>query len=118
MAFTIVLGIVVDDSIHFIMKFREAKNEIPLEDAMGKTFSFVGTAITATTIAFVVDGAAMYATTEFVPHAIIGAFMVLVLFMAWACDLLLMPALLVVYYRRKEKQLETVSFSTKKQQLT
>ncbi|MBL4866222.1 MAG: MMPL family transporter [Pseudomonadales bacterium] len=103
MAFTIVLGIVVDDSIHFIMKFRGAKENQTLDYAISRTFSFVGFAITGTTIAFIVNGLMLYLTTGFVPNAIIGIFMVITLIFAWLCDLLLMPALLIMYFRNKER---------------
>ena len=103
MAFTIVLGIVVDDSIHFIFKFRDSKEKMNVEEAMGKTYQFVGYAITATTIAFVVNGLILYFSSGFVANAILGAVMVNILIAAWVCDLFLMPTLLVLYYRRQEQ---------------
>ena len=103
MAFTIVLGIVVDDSIHFIFKFRDSKEKMNVEEAMAKTYQFVGYAITATTIAFVVNGLILYFSSGFVANAILGAVMVIILIAAWLCDLFLMPALLVLYYQRQEQ---------------
>lgn len=108
MAFTIVLGIVVDDSIHFVFKFRDSKSKMNLADAMTKTYQFVGYAITGTTVAFIVDGFVLFFFSGFTPNAIMGAVMVVILISAWLCDLLLMPALLVLYYQRKESaQLES-----------
>lgn len=104
MAFTIVLGIVVDDSIHFIVKFRDAKNSLDIEDAIRKTFQFVGFAITATSIVFIVDGIIIYSTSQFVPNSILAAFLLISITFAWACDLLLMPALLTIYYKQMHNQ--------------
>lgn len=56
MAFTIVFGVVVDDYNHFIFKFRDGNGKMNVEEAMAKTYQFVGYAITATTLAFVVNG--------------------------------------------------------------
>ncbi|MBV1883687.1 MAG: MMPL family transporter [Pseudomonadales bacterium] len=105
MAFSMVIGIVVDDSIHFITKFREAKKTLAFESALTKTYDYVGTAITVGTVAFIVDGILIYLASEFVPIAIIGTFILLTFIFAWLCDMLLMPAILVVYYQRKENQL-------------
>ena len=105
MAFTMVIGVVVDDSIHFISKFREAKRSMLLDDALNKTFDFVGQAITVGTIAFIVDGLLIYLASGSIPMATMGAFILLTFIMAWLCDMLLMPAILVLYYQRKEEQL-------------
>ena len=104
MAFTIVLGIVVDDSIHFVFKFRDSKSKMNLVKTMEKTYQFVGYAITATTVAFIVNGLVLYSLSGFAPNAILGAVMVIILIAAWFCDLFLMPALLVLYYQRKENK--------------
>jgi len=102
MAFTMVIGVVVDDSIHFITKFREAKNTLGIEDALNKTFDFVGSAITIGSVAFIVDGILIYLASDFVPIMTNGIFILLSFALAWLCDLLLMPAILVLYYQRKE----------------
>ena len=104
MAFTMVLGIVVDDSIHFIVKFRDAKNGLDIEAAIRKTFQFVGFAITATSVVFIVDATVVYLTSQFVPNTILAAFLLLAITLAWACDLLLMPALLTLYYKRAHRK--------------
>ena len=102
MAFTMVIGVVVDDSIHFITKFKEAKITLGVEDALNKTFDFVGSAITIGSAAFIVDGILIYLASDLVAITTIGIFFILSFALAWLCDLLLIPALLVLYYRRKE----------------
>jgi len=111
MAFTMVIGVVVDDSIHFITKFREAKETLGIEDALNKTFDFVGSAITIGSIAFIVDGVLIYLSSDFIPIMTMGVFTLLTFALAWLCDLLLMPAILILYYRRKEAPLTHNSVS-------
>ena len=105
MAFTMVIGIVVDDSIHFITKFREAKRSMLLDGALSKTYDYVGQAITIGSLTFTADGIIIYLASGSMATATLGAFISLTFFMAWLCDMLLMPALLVLYYQYKEKQL-------------
>ena len=111
-----VIGIVVDDSIHFITKFREAKKSMLIDGAMSKTFDYVGQAITIGTIAFAADGIIIYLACGTIPTATMGAFIFLTFVMAWLCDMLLMPALLVLYYQHKEKQLPQIEAPTKLKQ--
>ena len=113
MAFTIVLGIVVDDSIHYIFKFRDNMSKMDLKESITKTYQFVGFAITGTTVAFVVNGLVLLSLSGFTPNAILGAVMVVILISAWACDLLLMPALLVLYYQRRKNSGQTPSIIDK-----
>lgn len=107
MAFSIVLGIVMDDSIHYIMKFRDAKSTMSTEDAINKTFDYVGWAISATSLSFIATGVILFSTSTFVPNAILGAFLVVCLFFAWLSDMFFLPALLAVYYGRKESKLSS-----------
>ena len=116
MAFTMVIGIVVDDSIHFITKFREAKKSMPLDDALTKTFDYVGQAITIGSLTFTADGIIIYLASGSIATATMGAFISLAFFLAWLCDMLLMPALLVLYYQHKEKQLPQTEAPTQLKQ--
>lgn len=102
LAFTIVLGFVVDDSIHFIMKFKDAKKDLPIDEAIIKTFNIVGFGITATTLIFIGAGFVMAASSQFIPNVIVGVFIFSIVIFAWLFDLLFMPALLLLYFRRKE----------------
>jgi len=97
-----VLGFVVDDSIHFIMKFKDAKKDLPIDEAIIKTFNIVGFGITATTLIFIGAGFVMAASSQFIPNVIVGVFIFSIVIFAWLFDLLFMPALLLLYFRRKE----------------
>ena len=105
MGITLVIGIVVDDSIHFITKFKDAVSTMDYQSALEKTYDFVGSAITIGSAAFIVNGILISISTDLIPNLILGAFLMLAFALAWLCDMLLMPAILVVYYQRKEKPL-------------
>ena len=52
MGITLVIGIVVDDSIHFITKFKDAVSTMDYQSALEKTYDFVGSAITIGSAAY------------------------------------------------------------------
>ena len=87
---------------NLIMKFKDAKKNLSIDDAIKNTFDMVGFGITATTIIFISAGFVIFASSQFIPNAIVGIFILSIVILAWLFDLVFMPALLVVYYRRKE----------------
>lgn len=92
---TMTFGIVVDDTVHFLMHYLRRRREgLTTEVAMRDTFSVVGAAIIITTLALMA-GFAIMALSGFVINQHIGALTVFVVGFALIADLLFLPALLL-----------------------
>ena len=87
------IGIGVDDTIHFLMRYRiELSRTSDHERAIRGTYSFAGRAIVMTTVILVV-GFAPCALSGFVTMRLLGTLLPLCLVVALLADLLLVPAL-------------------------
>ena len=87
------LGIGVDDTIHFLVRFRiERERGYPVEEAIRRTFEFSGRAILMTT-AILALGFLPFATSAYFTTWMIGVLIPLSLAMAVVSDLLLVPAM-------------------------
>ena len=97
------LGIVVDDSVHFLTKYLRARRELGLssEDAVRYAFKTVGTALVATTATLII-GFGILATSAFDANASMGRMTVITLGLALLVDFLLLPPLLMVFDRVRE----------------
>jgi predicted RND superfamily exporter protein len=92
---TMTFGIVVDDTVHFLMHYlRRRRAGLAVEAAMRDTFSTVGAAIIVTTLSLVA-GFAVMALSGFVINQHIGVLTVFVVGFALLADLLFLPALLL-----------------------
>ncbi len=91
------LGIVVDDSIHFLSKYRRARREQGLssEDAVRYSFSSVGRALVATSIILVV-GFLIMSTSAFGMNADMGSMTAITITLALLIDFFLLPPLLLL----------------------
>ncbi|MEE8305977.1 MAG: MMPL family transporter [Gammaproteobacteria bacterium] len=91
------LGIVVDDTVHFLSKYLRARRERGLDAVEGIRYAFrtVGMALTVTSIVLVC-GFALLLLSDFGPTGNTGALMALTLAIALAVDFLLLPPLLLV----------------------
>lgn len=101
---TMTLGIVVDDTVHFLLKYlraRRSEGHSP-EEAVKETFSGVGPAIVLTSIALIV-GFLVLATSGFAVNQQIGLLCALTVGAALAADLLFLPPVLVYAERRRKK---------------
>ncbi len=94
------LGIVVDDTVHFLSKYLRARRERGLDAIAGIRHAFrtVGMALTVTSIVLVC-GFALLLLSEFAPTGKTGALMALTLAIALLVDFLLLPPLLLVTER-------------------
>ncbi|MCE2389905.1 MAG: MMPL family transporter [Proteobacteria bacterium] len=101
MAMTI--GIVVDDTVHFLSKYRRARQEHAStpEDAVRYAFQTVGRAI-VTTSAVLVAGFLIFVLSPFLPTAGVGWLASLIIALAVIADFLLLPPLLMALDRRGE----------------
>jgi predicted RND superfamily exporter protein len=95
------LGIVVDDTVHFMSKYLHAlrdRGESP-EAATRYAFHNVGMAMVVTSLVLVA-GFAVLAFSNFELNAGMGLLSALTIAVALAADLLLLPPLLLMLYRR------------------
>ncbi len=90
----ITLGVVVDDTIHFITRFiQNSQNGQDAQDAVDDALQSIGSSIVKTTCIIVVGFSCM-ATSEFLPTAHFGIFISLSIVLALILDLIYLPALL------------------------
>ena len=99
MAMTI--GIVVDDTVHFLSKYRRARREhgFTPDDAVRYAFQEVGRALFTTT-AILVSGFLVLSLSEFFPTSQMGQLTAVVIALALVADFLLLPPLLMAVDRR------------------
>ena len=90
------LGIVVDDTVHFISKYRRARIEKSMssEDAVRYAFSTVGVALWITSVVLV-SGFMVLSLSHFVMNADMGLMTAITIAIALFLDLLLLPPLLM-----------------------
>jgi len=87
------IGIGVDDTIHFLMRYRiEVQRGLSRSDAIKATFDFAGRGIIMTTVVLTI-GFMPLAFTDYYSTMIMGTMLPYTLFMAVLADLLLVPAL-------------------------
>jgi predicted RND superfamily exporter protein len=100
----IALGIGVDDTIHFLMRYRvEARRAAPgdTEGPLRRTFHFAGRAIVMTTVILCV-GFAPFVLSDYLTLYMFGTLLPLALVVAVLADLLLVPAMARVGMFRME----------------
>ena len=90
----IILGIAIDDTIHFLVKYKEARKKgFDFEKALAYVMQYAGLAMVLTTIvlssAFIV-----FRLSQFMLNANFGLITAIALLIALLVDLLLLPALL------------------------
>ena len=102
------LGIVVDDTVHFLSKFNSAQKEQHLKtaDALRYSFNTVGLAMCITTIVLV-GGFLVLATSNFSPTWVTGTLMAMTLFYALITDFLLLPPLLLWLDRKNSQPIKS-----------
>ncbi len=102
-AFTVCLGIAVDDTIHFLTRFEEERAICDSEDeAIRKAFTGVGTALIMTTVVLV-SGFATVLVSDSHDHFIFASMGAITIAAALFADLVFLPALLSQFVRKKTK---------------
>jgi predicted RND superfamily exporter protein len=95
--FTVCLGIAVDDTIHFLTRFREERPHCSSDDeAISRAFTGVGTALIMTT-AVLVAGFSIVTLSDSRDHRIFATMGALTIAAALFCDLIFLPALLSLF---------------------
>ncbi|MEM9334080.1 MAG: MMPL family transporter [Pseudomonadota bacterium] len=94
---SISLGIIVDDTVHFLSKYVRARDEraLSVEDSIRYAFNNVGLAIVVNTIILSV-GFLVLMQSVFKPNFDMGLMTVLAIIFALILDFLLLPALLLL----------------------
>ena len=94
------LGIVVDDSIHFMTKYLRARRELRLDPpgAVRHAFSTVGTALTATSVILVI-GFGILSTSAFAMNADMGKMTAITIALALIVDFMFLPPFLMAIDR-------------------
>jgi uncharacterized protein len=93
----VIIGIAVDDTIHFITHYRmEIMKHGAIKLALHNTLQEVGQAITYTSLILGL-GFSILAFSSLTAFVKMGVFGALAIFMALLCDLFLLPALILVF---------------------
>jgi predicted RND superfamily exporter protein len=108
------IGIIVDDTVHFLTKYNRVRGELDAKGAVRYAFQSVGSAILSNTI-IVAAGFAMLGISTFRVTAYMGLLTSLTVVCALAVDFLLLPTLLIAFDRRpvvaRERETQLLSAS-------
>lgn len=98
------LGVVVDDSVHFLSKYQIARREQKLSanDAVISAFNGVGTALVVTTL-ILTAGFAILAQSTFGVNSYMAMLTGIALVIALVADMTLLPALLIALDKDKKE---------------
>jgi predicted RND superfamily exporter protein len=99
---SLTIGIVVDDTIHFLSKYlraRREKNMLP-DQAVRYAFNTVGTAMWITTVALVA-GFSVLTVSGYIVNAQMGLLSAITISLALVLDFLFLPALLLLLDRKE-----------------
>ena len=102
------VGIVVDDTVHFLSKYRRARREYGKDpdDAVHYAFDTAGRALVTTTFVLVA-GFLILVFSPFVPTAEVGILTAMIIGFALVADLSLLPALLTAVDRNPREVEQT-----------
>lgn len=90
----IIIGVAVDDTIHFLVKYFDArKRGLTMEDTFDEVLRYAGKAILFTTVILSM-AFSLFAFSTFTPNQNFGIVTAFALLVAFVVDLLLLPALL------------------------
>jgi uncharacterized protein len=105
------LGIIVDDSVHFLSKYLRARREkgASPEDAVRYAFATVGRALWVTS-AVLIAGFATLALSAFELNQSLGLLTALAIFAALVADFLLLPPLLLAIDKEKRHAVTAGTF--------
>jgi predicted RND superfamily exporter protein len=96
------IGIAVDNTIHYIYRFKEELNQgRNLKDAMFNSHGSIGRAMFYTTTIIMI-GFSVLVLSNFLPTIYFGLLTLIAMFMAILSDLLLLPVLLLIFSPPRE----------------
>lgn len=94
MVLSITMGIVVDDTVHFLSKYLRARRDRSSEDAVRYAFKSVGVALWITTLVLMV-GFSILASSDFKLNNDMGIMVSIIIGIALIFDFILLPPLLM-----------------------
>jgi len=94
----IAMGIAVDDTIHYVHRYREEIGGDAPQEAVRRSHGSVGYAVLYTSLIIII-GFSLLSFSDFVPSVYFGLFTGLAMLMALLGDLIILPALLVRFVR-------------------
>lgn len=104
--FAVAIGIIVDDTIHFLTRYLKARREgSSPSQAIRATFRIVGPALSTTTV-ILTAGFLVFASSGYEPGATLGYMVALTISFALIADFLLLPPLLLAIDRRKHDRVK------------
>ncbi len=97
------LGIIVDDTVHFMSKFLRAKRELGYNAKKAVVYAFetVGKALVTTTIVLLA-GFAVMSTSAFALNSYMARITVIIILSALIIDFILLPSLLILISRKRD----------------
>lgn len=115
--FAISLGVAVDDTIHFLARFRQEVRKHDLDTAIRNTCLGTGRAVLMTTI-LIVSGLTVLLLSSFVPTRRFAELATVTMISALLGDLLMLPALLKLFWKTPKTDEATTSASLKRAPVT
>ncbi len=99
--FTIAFGIAIDDTIHFLSKFKLELNKGKSKlYALKRTYLSTGKAITLTSL-ILISGFLLLLMSDFMGTYYMGLMVCITLFVAVIADLFFLPLLIIYFYKKK-----------------
>ena len=92
---SVTLGIVVDDTIHFLFEYSKNQKSSSRPQAIKKTLHNVGPSLLLTTLILIM-GFGIFIYSRFVPNSHFGLLCSCVLFVALAVDIVVLPSFLLL----------------------
>ena len=101
--FGMTLGIIVDDTVHFMSKFLRARRELGYDARQAVIYAFetVGRALVTTTIVLLA-GFSVLSTSSFALNSYMARITVIIILAALIIDFILLPALLIITGKKSE----------------
>lgn len=102
--FGMTLGIIVDDTVHFMSKFLRARRELAYsaKEAVVYAFETVGEAVVTTTIVLVA-GFGIISTSPFALNSHMAQITLIIIIAALIIDFILLPSLLILVSKKEDK---------------
>lgn len=102
--FGMTLGIIVDDTVHFMSKFLRARRELGYDAKQAVVYAFqtVGKALVTTTIVLIA-GFAVLSTSSFALNSYMARITVIIIIAALVIDFILLPSLLILTAKKDSK---------------
>ncbi|WP_405208682.1 RND family transporter [Aquimarina sp. LLG6339-5] len=103
--FGMTLGIIVDDTVHFMSKFLRARRELGYDakEAVIYAFETVGKALVTTTIVLLA-GFAVLSTSSFALNSYMARITLIIISSALIIDFILLPSLLILTSKKNESK--------------